>query len=353
MKLRILLALFAAACTASAEPPANVRTVEPVTAPAADSVRLPARTAPAERADIYSRATGIVRERKVDIGDGVRTGDVLAILDAPELDRQIERAKAALETARARADLASRALLRARTMSKERVIAAEALDEREAEARTSAADVDGAAAELGRLETLRGFLTIRAPFDGVIAARRVDRGDHIAGDQFTPGDALFTIVRLDTLRVEIDAPPSSALRIAPDQTATVEFGDLPGQALSAKVTRASGVIDTRSGTMRIELEMPNPDNRIPSGLTGTATIQLPPDKVRRLLVPTNALVTREGVPHVAKVKDGRISFAKVVRGKNLGNLVEVLDGVSKGDHLVVSPNALLREGDAVQASAGR
>lgn len=353
MKLRILFSLLAATWTASAEQPASVRTVEPLPAPATDSVRLPARTAPEERADIYSRATGIVRERKVDIGDSVRAGDVLAILDAPEIDRQIERARAALETAKARADLANRALLRARTMSKERVIAAEALDEREAEARTSAAEVDGAAAELGRLETLRSFLTIRAPFDGVIAARRVDRGDHIAGDQFTPGDALFTIVRLDTLRVEIDAPPSSALRIAPNQTATVEFGELPGEKFPAKVSRASGIIDNRSGTMRVELEMPNPENRIPSGLTGTAFIQLPPDKIQRLLVPTNALVTREGAPHVAKVKDGRIAFAKVVRGKNLGNAVEVLDGVSRGEQLVVSPNSLLREGDPVTVSPAR
>lgn len=346
---RPLLVLLAVCLPALAESPA-VRTVSPTAVPETASVRLPVRTAPAEQAEIYSRATGILSVRKVDIGDVVAAGDVLAVLEAPEIDRQIERAKASLETARTRADLANRALARARTMSKERVIAAEALDQREADARTSAAEVDGAAAELGRLEALRSFLTIRAPFAGVIAARRVDRGDHIEGDQFTPGGALFTIVRLDTLRVEVDAPPSSALRLVAGQPATVAFGELPGETFPAKVARASGVIDPKSGTMRVELEMPNPGNRLPAGLAGTAEIQLPASESKLLAVPVNALVTRDGAPHVAKVIDGRIAFAKVVRGRNLGQSVEILDGLSAGDKLVVSPNSLLREGDAVTAS---
>ncbi len=331
------------------------RIIQPERVAAAETLRLPARTQPIEEAEIFSRATGIVGERKVDIGDRVKAGEVLAVINAPEIQRRVERAQAAVAQAEARAALARSALVRARSLARDRVVAAETLDEREAAAKTAEADLQAAQAELHGEEEQQNFLTIRAPFDGIVAARRVDRGDHLRGDQSEPGRGLFQLVRLEELRVEVDAPPAAALRLRPGQVARVEFRELPGQSFAARVTRASGVIDRASGTMRFELSLPNVDLAIPAGLTGLATIEIPPAP-GLVQVPTNAVFVRDGRSHVAKVQDGHVAFAPVETGRNLGAKIEILSGVSPDDRLILSPNALLQDGqklpDAAKTGAG-
>ncbi|MDX2079208.1 MAG: efflux RND transporter periplasmic adaptor subunit [Terrimicrobiaceae bacterium] len=323
--------------------PASVTTVRPELPPAHETLRLPARTAPAEQAEIFSRATGIVRERRVDIGDTVKAGDILAVIDAPEVRRSVERAAAGVTQARARAELAAAALERAQAMSKNRVIAAETLDERQAAFKTTEADLLAAQAELKRWEEQERFLTIIAPFDGIVSARRIDRGDHIRGDQSTAGHGLFEIVRLDTLRVEVNAPPSAALRLKVGQKAAVDFPELPGRSFEAVVARSSGVLDPASGTMRFELSLNNPNLTLPAGLTGTAAIEVNSPAV--VLVPTNGVVTRDGRPHIARLNSGVINFVPVEVGRNLGQKIEILSGITESDEIIISPNALWKEGD--------
>jgi len=325
----------------------TVQIVQPSRPDSISLVRLPARTAPSEEAEIFSRATGIVSERRVDIGDRVKAGDILAMIEAPEIQRALERSSAGVVQASARAELARNALQRARSMSKNRVIAEEALDERESAAKTAEADLLAAQAELHRMEELKKFQTIRAPFDGTISSRTTDRGDHIEGDRSQSGRGLFRLVRLDELRVELDAPPAAALRLKPGQSASVEFPELAGRKFPATVSRSSSVIDTSSGTMRVELKLPNPDLLIPAGLTGVATIEVDADS-SSLELPTNAIVVRDGKSHVAAIRDGKVAFLPVQLGKNRGKKIEVISGVSTDDSLIVSPNALLNEGDPVQ-----
>ncbi len=350
--MKILLSLsvlcLAGLFTLGAQEPAKVQVVSPEAGTETSLLRLPARTVAAEEAEIFSRATGIVSERRVDIGDRVKAGDVLAVIEAPEVLRRVDRAKAGVAQATARAELARTALVRAQSMSKNRVISEEVLDERESAAKTAEADLVAARADLAEVEELAGFQTIRAPFDATVAARRIDRGDHIQGDQSQSRQGMFRLVRLNELRVELDAPPSVALKLKPGQKARVEFGEKAGQKFEAVVSRSSGVIDTASGTMRVELTMANADLAIPSGLTGTAFIELAAGEAA-LLVPTNTVFVRDGKPHVAKVVDGRISFTPVKAGRNFGGKVELLSGVAPGDQLVVSPNALLVEGQPVVA----
>jgi RND family efflux transporter MFP subunit len=348
MKPAILL-LPALLAAAAAETKADSTLIKPEAEAAQQVMRLPVRTAPAEHAEIFSRATGIIAERRVDIGDRVAAGDVLAVIEAPEIPLGVERAEAAVAQAEARAALARTGLQRAREMAKSRVIAQEALDEREAGAKTAEADLLAAKAELHRAQELVKFLTIRAPFDGLIAARRVDRGDHIRGDQSQPGQGLFEVVRIDELRVEVNAPPSAALRIAPGQQAGIEFPEMPGRTFDAVVARSSGVIDRASGTMRFELALPNTGNPLPPGLTGTASLRLSAG-AGVLLVPASAIVVRGGVPHVAKLEDGRIRYAPVTTGRNLEGKIEILGGVSVEDTLIPSPNALLADGDPFPGS---
>ncbi len=324
----------------------GVKVSKPTRPEGGTTIRLPARTAPAEQASIFSRATGVISERRVDIGDTVKAGDILAVIDAPEIDRQIERARAGVAQAEANAALSRVALTRARAMAKNNVIAAEELDEREAGGKTAAADLLAAQAELNRLLDVQSFQTLRAPFDGVVSGRQVDRGDHVRGDQFQPEEWLFQLVRIDELRVELDAPPSAALQLRPGQAGTVTFSELPGRSFSATVTRASRVIDTESGTMRVEMLLPNEGNVLPAGLSGIATITADATAAA-LQIPTNALLVRDGRNMVAKVQAGKIAFLPVQVGRNLGTKIEILSGLSPDDNLILSPNALLTEGQSV------
>lgn len=348
LPILILITLTHAATVAAADekPATSVAVVRPVPTDGTAMIRLPGRTLPSQQASIYSRATGMVGERKADIGDLVKQGDVLAVIEAPEVRRSADQARAKVRQAEARARLSVATLDRARNMSRNRVIAAEALDKSEADAESAQGELQAVEAELARLEELISFQTIRAPFDGLVAERRIERGDHVQADQPRGGEALFHLVRLDELLVEVFAPPESALRIAAGQKARLTFSELPGRDFPAQVVRSSRVLDTATGTMRIELLLPNPEHLLPAGLTGTAEIDTgAAGSIFRL--PGNALLTRDGRPQVARVREGRLEFVPVNPGRNLGNTIEVLDGLTADDQIVISPNALLQEGDPV------
>lgn len=324
----------------------KLQLVKPEPAPAAEPLRLPARTAPAEQAYLYSRATGTLAERRVDIGDAVKVGELLAVVSAPEVLRAAERADAAVAQAEARAVLADANLRRTRALAEKAVLSGEENDVGEASAKSAAADLAAAKAEAGRLAALVAFQQITAPFDAIVAERQFDRGDFIPGDSTTNGRWLFHLMRVNELRALLDAPPATALALRVGQPATVEFSELPGKKFPATVTRTAGVIDPGAGTMRIELTLPNPDRVIPAGLNGVAFIALAPDPASApvLRIPVNTLVVREGRPHVALVRDGKVAFVPVKTGRNSGTRIEILEGLAPDSAVIVNPNALLQDG---------
>lgn len=341
--------LLALSSGLSAEPMA-VKTVLPQPATLSRMFEVPGHTEPAEEAKIFCRATGTVRERKVDIGDQVKSGDILAIVDAPEIDKQVEAAEAAVEVAAAKARIARSNSERSAALLKSRAVSVE-----EAEQLTSTAEQAEAAlrltkAELGRLIVMQDFASIRAPFDATIAARKIDRGDQVRGDSAS-GDAwLFHLVRINTLRVVIEAAPNLALRLENGHAATVRFNELPGKSFPVNVSRSSQTIERSSGTMRVELLLKNDDRTLPAGLTGTVSFTLEP-AAGTYLLPTNALLNRSGKSLVALVDQGKVKFTEVSQGRNLGELIEVTSPALAGSSVIVSLNAMLREGDAVEATA--
>jgi RND family efflux transporter MFP subunit len=325
-----------------------LRTVTPKQPAAANELVLPARTAPVEQAQVFARATGVVAERRVELGDRVRAGQVLAVIAAPDVDRSVERARAGIAQAKAREELAATNLERAEALVARGFQSKQVLDERTRTLEAARADREVAEAEKRRLATIQDFQVVRAPFAGIVAERRVDRGDRVSGDQAQGGAHLFRIVRLDSLRVEVDAPQAAALTLAPGAQTEVHFAELPGERFAARVVSKSGVIDPRSGTMRVELTMANPKERIPAGMVGQVVLQLP-RAGGGLLVPANALVTRDGVPHLALVDAAStVRFVRVRLGQTQGDQLEILEGLSPTSAVVLSPNALLREGDAVR-----
>ena len=351
VRLRLFTVLALAVSSASgAEPaaaPPAVRTVAPASAAKAASYSVPGRTEPFESARIFTRAVGIVKERRFDIGDLVKAGDVLAVIDVPDLERAVESARATVEQAQARADNSRSLASRSTNLFKSNAISREELDDRSSAAEVSAAALRVAMADLHRIEEQKNFSTVRAPFDAVVAGRNFDRGDRVRGDSATAEGWLYLLVRLDTLRFAISATPDLALRLGAESTAKVRFGEYPGRTFTAQVARTSRIFDPAAGTMRIELAIENKDLALPAGLTGTATFDLRPAS-GTFLVPTNTLVTRAGQTLLASVEAGKVVYIDVLPGRNFGASVEVSSAaLAATTAVIVNPNALLRAGDEV------
>ncbi|MDB6080346.1 MAG: transporter [Akkermansiaceae bacterium] len=347
---RMLAPMLLATTGLLAQEPAAVKVVAPAPATANRTYDLPGRTEPVEQARIFARATGIIQERPVDIGDQVKAGDILAVIAIPEIDRGIEAAKATIEQATARAKNAKSIAARSAELLNSRAVSKEETEQRESSSMELEAGVRVAEAELAKLLEEQKFATVRAPFDAVVSGRRVDRGDFVRGDAATTAEWMFQLIRIDQLRFAVGATPDVALRLKPGSPASVRFSELPGQAFPAKVSRSSMAFDTTSGTMRLELLLENKDLTLPSGFTGTVSFNLEP-AAGTFLLPNNTLLSREGKTTVATVKDGKVAFVEVVPGRNLGPKVEVTSaGLSPDSRVVVSPNALMRAGDAVNAT---
>ncbi|HRO49821.1 MAG TPA: efflux RND transporter periplasmic adaptor subunit [Hyphomicrobium sp.] len=339
-----------AALAKAANPAPSVRVVNPELLRDAGTITLTGRTAPAEQAVVGARASGIVQKRNVDIGDRVAEGDVLLVIDAPEVTQELARARAAVQQARARLDFARVNARRAETLVTQGHLSEQTRDERIATERVSEADLAAAEAEVRRLEEIQGFLTLRAPFAGTVVARAVERGDRITTSDAQSGGPLFRIARLDELRIEIDIPQTAALKVRPGGAARVTFAELPGETFEAKIVRSAGLIDQASSTMRAELMMANPEKRIPAGLTGLVSLDVARDRMP-VSVPTNTLVTRNGRQKVTVVSDkGTVAFRPVTVGRDFGERVEIVAGLTEQDRVILAPNALLREGDKVEVT---
>jgi membrane fusion protein, multidrug efflux system len=345
-----LLALLAASSPLLAQEKTTVRTVSPTVSTTAASYELPGRTEPIEQATIFTRATGIVSERKYDIGDRVKTGDVLAIIAAPEIDREVDAARAAVEQAASRAENARQVAERSTGLLKTRAVSIEESEQRVSSADETEAALRLAGAELARAEEMQKFSTVTAPFDGTISARNFDRGDRMRGDSSTAEGWLYRLSRINQLRFVISATPDLALRLSDEAEASVRFNELPGQTFTAKLSRSSRVFDTASGTMRVELLIENKDLLLPAGLTGTAAFKLPPAK-GTFILPNNTLVLRQGKSLVATLSEGKTKFVEVLPGRNLGPTVEITSAaLTPETQVIVNPNALLKEGDPVEAA---
>lgn len=337
------------AASAAAEPRA-VRTVQPQHNPAADALRLPAVAEPYDDVRLFARVNGFIAEQRVQIGDRVTRGQVLAVIDAPELQREYERTRAAQAQADARLELASRNLERTQALVEQKFLSEASLDERRADARMAQADRNAAAAEAERLAELLNFRSVRAPFAGVVTERGANRGDLVAGDQGQAGGHLFRVSRLDQLRIVADAPQGALGNIKTGAQVSVVFPEFTGEIFTGRIARTSGNIDPRSGTMRVEITLPNPAERIPGGMAGSVLIDGLTGPAA-LLVPVNTVVQRDGQPHLAIVSGDRVRFMAVRLGRNLGQTIEILEGIDGSEAVILNPNALLREGEAIKVAS--
>lgn len=348
-----VLAVLSGCGRSSAEPTQasavpNVLTVQAKAADAAYDLALPARAQAGESAQLYARATGFVSERKVELGDKVAAGQILATISAPEIDQSVREARAVLAQTTADQELAKVNYDRAQTLIGSGAVSKEYFSDRKGNYDVAVAARNAAQARLTSALERQSFQSVRAPFAGVVVARNVERGDRVVGDSASVTTPMFEVAVLDPLRVVIDVPQNVSMQIENGLEAEVSFPELPGQTFKAQVARSARNLSRDAGVMRTELRLPNPDSRIPAGMVGTARLHLP-RAAPAVVLPVSTVIQRANGTQVVTLKaDSTLAYRDVTLGRNLGNEIEV-SGINPGDTIVLAPNALLADGNKVNA----
>jgi RND family efflux transporter MFP subunit len=325
----------------------NVAVVSPAPAKAGSPLVLSGELKPVTEASIHARVNGYVRRWLVDLGAKVEAGQLLAELDTPDTDRELSQARAQLVQAEAARDLALTTAKRWKEMRVAKTVSAQESDEKAGDYDLKNATVEGARANVQRLEEVAGFARITAPFAGTITVRTLDVGQLITAgvDQ-----ELFRLAQTDKLRVFVRVPQNYARGTTIGQTAELTLPERPGQKYEAKIIRTAGALDAATRTLLTELEVDNAKGEILAG--SYAQVRLAEAKPEAILtVPANTVLFRAEGPQVALVVDGKVALRKIVLARDLGSSVEVAEGVTATDKIVVNPSDALTDGVAVNVTA--
>jgi RND family efflux transporter MFP subunit len=325
------------------------------------AVTLPATTQALTTANIFARASGYIDKRPVDIGDKVKSDQLLAEITAPELDHQIEQAKATLELDRATLRQQNANLDLARiTWNRDRPLVAEgwttrqqgSIDEQNLKALEAAVGVaqQGIAAQEAQLRVLeqqKAYQTVTAPFDGVITQRNIDVGSLVQADA-TSGTFMFTMMQTDVIRTFVYVPQDEAVGVEPGVEAVVHVPELPGHSFPGKVTRVADALQANTRTLLTEIDVPNPDGLLRPGTYCTVELHIPREG-KLLVLPADAVVFDHDGLHVAVIENGVARFRKINIVHDLGTEVEVNQGVKDGDVVIRTPAVNLADGSRVSA----
>ncbi|MFO1497185.1 MAG: efflux RND transporter periplasmic adaptor subunit [Verrucomicrobiota bacterium] len=306
---------------------------------------LPAEVKPFIESPIYARASGFLKRWLVDIGEKVRTGQLLAEIDTPELNQELARARAELAQAEAALELSKITAGRWADLLKTSSVSEQETAEKQSDLALKLATVEGARANVRRLEDLQSFSRVTAPFAGTITARRTDMGELIAAGSVKE---LFRLAQTGTLRVYVRVPQTSARNVLAGSVAEMSVPELPGRTIPAKVVRTSGVVDPQSRTMLTELEVDNASGDVLAG--SYAQVRFPQAKAAAVLtLPSNCLLFRaEGSQVGVVLANGTVELRNVTVGRDFGPNVEVLGGVETSDQVIINPADSLVTGTRVR-----
>jgi RND family efflux transporter MFP subunit len=312
----------------------------------AQVLTLPGNIQPFNKAELYARVSGYLGSWKHDIGAHVTAGDVLASIDTPDLDQQFSQAKADLATASANAQLAAVTAQRWSTLVKSQWVSQQASDDKTGAAAATKASMEAATANVKRLEAMESFKSIAAPFDGVVTARNTDIGALINAG--TAGQALFEVSDLHKVRLYVQVPQAFSGQLHAGLKASFEMPQYPGQQFDAVLVTMSHAMDANSRSMLVELQADNAEGKYFAGAYCQVHFQLPndPNVVR---VPATALVPGNQGMEVAVLGANNSVLLKPIRlGRDFGDSVEVVAGLSSADRVIDSPPETLQNGDPVQ-----
>ena len=298
-------------------------------------------------ANIHGQVKGYVSEWRKDIGAKVKQGDVLAVVDTPELDQSIAAAQSEVEKAKANLALAKVTAARWNSLRNTAAVSQQAADEKDADAHARAADVDAAQSNVDRLKAQKAFANIVAPFDGVVTARNVDVGSLVRADGVdTP--PLFTVADIHQMRIYVPVPETYAADLKDGMKATLELPEYPDRTFDATIVTTSHAIDPKSRTLLVELLADNKDGVLSPGAFTRVHFRIPPDP-NTFTIPASALVFRDAAPKVAVVGlDNRIALKEVHILRDLGTTVEIAGGVNEDERIVSHPPDSIVAGEEVR-----
>ncbi|MDE1900742.1 MAG: efflux RND transporter periplasmic adaptor subunit [Alphaproteobacteria bacterium] len=296
---------------------------------------------------IYARTGGYLKDWKVDIGAKVKQGDVLADIDAPDLDAQFRQAQADLATAIANNNIAQLTARRYATLRKTDSVSQQQADTAQAAADADAAAVNSAKANLDHLQQEEDFKQVVAPFDGTITARNTDVGALVIGESNGTGQDLFHIADTGKLRIYVQVPENDAASITPDIKAELHFPERPADVVPATLSHMADALDPTNRTLMLEFDVDNADGRILAGGYTDVHITIP-GRSDTVVLPVGAMLFRD-VPRVATVDDkGVATLHKVKIGRDYGRTIEITDGIAPGDRVIVNPPDSLQDGERVR-----
>jgi RND family efflux transporter MFP subunit len=339
------------------------RTVQAETAQAAVtsvSVVLPQRTSPAQEiilpgnvqpftsSPIYSRTNGYLRKWYVDIGARVKQGQLLAVIEAPEVDQQVAQSISNLDTAKANLALAEITKTRYQGLLTKHAVSQQDVDNAVGTYDANKAIVDADQANVKQLQALQSFENIYAPFDGVVTARNTDIGDLInSGSAGGVKTDLFHIAQPGVLRVYVNVPEEYSQGIKEGMTPDITLAEFPGRKFTGKLVRTADAINMTTRTLLIEVDVDNPTGTLLTGSYAEVHLAVP-TPTSTLIIPVNTLLFRAPGLRVGIVKDGKVVLTPVTPGHDFGNTIEIVSGLNADDQVVVNPPDSLVSGEQVQ-----
>jgi len=332
----------------------SVSVVQPKQAAPAQEIILPGNIQPFISSPVYARTDGYLRKWYFDIGAHVKAGELLATIQAPEIDEQLSQARSTLATAQANLKLAEITRQRYEPLLEKHAVSQQDVDNAVGTYNANKAIVDADAANVRHYEALVSFEKVYAPFDGVITARNTDIGDLInSGSSTAPKTDLFHIAQTGTLRVYVNVPEEYSRSIRPETTvADIVLAEFPGQKFPGKVVRTSEAINGTTRTLLTEIDLRNPGNALLSGSYAEVHLHVAAQNATFLL-PVNTLIFRSDRLQVGLVRNGKVVLADFTPGHDFGSDIEVVAGLKANDQVVVNPPDSLVSGqqvNVVQAS---
>ena len=326
----------------------SVSVVAPKQAAPAQEIILPGNVQPFISSPIYARTNGYLKTWYADIGAHVKQGQLLAVIDAPEVDQQLAQSLSNLNTAKANLALAEITKNRYEGLIKTNAVAQQDVDNAVGTYKATQAIVGADEANVKQLQALQSFEKINAPFDGVVTARNTDIGDLIdSGSSGSVKTDLFHIAQPGKLRVYVNVPEEYSQGVKVGMTANLALAEFPGRTFQGQLVRTSDAINVTTRTLLIEIDVDNPTGTLLTGSYAEVHLQVP-TQGSTYLIPVNTLIFRAEGLHVGIVKDGKVMISAVTPGHDFGNQIEIISGLKAGNQIIVNPPDSLVEGQQVQ-----
>jgi RND family efflux transporter MFP subunit len=325
-----------------------VSVVQPQRTAPTQEITLPGNVEPFVSAPIYSRTNGYLQKWYVDIGEHVKQGQLLAVIDTPEVDQQLQQSRSTLATAQANLKLSEITANRYQGLLNSHAVAQQDVDTAVQTFRANQSIVAADQANVRQLETLQSFEKIYAPFDGVITARNTDIGNLIdSGSSGGVKTDLFHIAQPGKLRVYVDVPESYAPSVKTGLVADLSLAEFPGRTFQGKVVRSADAINVTTRTLHVEIDVDNPSGTLLTGSYAEVKLKLP-EVNSTYLLPAETLIFRSQDLLVAVVRDGKAVLTRVTPGRDLGEKIEIVAGLSAEDQVIINPPDSIVSGQAVQ-----